>query len=153
MSYFLDWLEKTSWAVTIRQSMWLYPTLEILHILGIIVLVGAAFMFDLNVLGFSKNSSSSGLARYLLSWSARGLLLVVPSGILLFITNARTLGTDPVFWLKMMLLIIAACNALVFHQFIAFSAGEKSPFASKICACVSIVVWIAVVTCGRLLAY
>lgn len=50
----LQWLEDTSWAVAIRQSIWLYPALEILHITGIVLLVGPAFMFDLRLLGFSK---------------------------------------------------------------------------------------------------
>ncbi len=81
-----EWMENTTWATGIRQSMWLYPALEIVHIVGIVVLVGAAFMFDLRLLGFSKRLPLPRLASYLLPWSARGLLLIVPSGILLFST-------------------------------------------------------------------
>ena len=158
MTNFLDWLENTSWAAGIRQSMWMYPALEIVHIVGIVVLVGAAFMFDLRLLGISKTMQPSDLSSHLLPWSARGLLLVIPSGILLFITNAKALGTDATFWLKMGLLIVAALNVLVFHRFIfkrhlgRVSEGEL-PAAAKISAIVSIVVWVAVIACGRLLAY
>ena len=158
MSLYLNWLENSSWAVIIRQSLWLYPTLEIIHILGIVILVGAAFMFDLRLLGFSRNLSVSGLSRHLLPWSRRGLLLIIPSGILLFITNAKALGVDPTFWLKMILLLVAALNAFVFHQFI-FTIYKNSrmngklPFTAKISAFVSILVWIAIIACGRLLAY
>ncbi|KAA6439507.1 hypothetical protein FEM33_12210 [Dyadobacter flavalbus] len=155
---FLQWLESASWAVHIRQSLWLYPALEIVHITGIAILVGAAFLFDLRLLGFSENLPVSGLANHLLPWSKRGLWLIVPSGLLLFITNAETLGKDPTFWLKMLLLVIAGLNALVFHKLIYpsrfHSEPEKRlPFPAKISASISITVWIAVIACGRLLAY
>jgi hypothetical protein len=154
----LQWLEDTSWAVVIRQSTWLYPALEILHISGIVLLVGPAFMFDLRLLGVSKNLSVSALAGYLLSWSRRGLFLIIPSGILLFITNAATLGYDPVFWLKMILLAVAGINALIFHKlnFATLSTGNESPGVpvnAKRAAIISIITWLAIIACGRLLAY
>ena len=155
---YLNWLEFSPLAVYIRQSLWLYPALEIVHILGIVILVGGALMFDLRLLGFSKNLSVSGLSRHLLPWSRRGLLFIIPSGILLFITNAKSLGFDPTFWLKMSLLLVAALNVFVFHRFV-FSVYKTSrmngklPFGAKISALISIVVWIAIIACGRLLAY
>lgn len=138
--------------------MWLYPALEIVHIVGIALLVGAAFMFDLRLLGFSKNLAVSTLSHHLLPWSSRGLLLIIPSGILLFITNAKALGADPTFWLKMILLVVAALNVLVFHKFIYHPASDQEkkyrlPFPAKISALLSITVWIAIIACGRLLAY
>ncbi|WP_077348342.1 DUF6644 family protein [Algoriphagus sp. A40] len=158
MSEYLDWLEHTSWAEAIRQSLWLYPALEIVHILGIVILVGPAFLFDLFLLGFSKNLPFAGMARYLLPWSRRGLILIIPSGLFLFITNAETLGFDPTFWLKMVLLAVAGLNALVFHKFVSRgkldpNTPPKIPLLYKIQALVSISVWIAVISCGRLLAY
>ncbi len=158
ISNLLDWLEKTPWAAGIRQSMWLYPALEILHLVGIVVLVGAAFMFDLRLLGISKNMPLFGLSHHLLPWSARGLLLIIPSGILLFITNAKALGADTIFWLKMGLLGIAALNVLVFHKFMLKRHHNREgqvelPPVARVSAIVSIVVWIAVIACGRLLAY
>ena len=154
---FLNWLESSSWAVNIRQSFWLYPALEIVHIVGIVILVGAALMFDLRLLGFSRNLPVVFLARHLLPWSRRGLWLIVPSGILLFITNAQTLGADPTFHLKMGLLILAALNVLVFHRFIFRSHSDSEvpnnlPY-TKISAIISIIVWVAIIACGRLLAY
>jgi hypothetical protein len=154
----LEWLEKSSWAAGIRQSLWLYPALEIVHILGIVLLVGAAFLFDLRLLGYSRNLSVTGLSRHLLPWSQRGLILIVPSGMLLFITNAEALGVDPVFWTKVGLILIAGLNVFVFHRFIykPYKSGasrEKLPRIARIPAMISIAVWIAVVACGRLLAY
>jgi hypothetical protein len=142
---FFSALENSALAVGIRQSLWLYPMLEITHLLGIVMLVGGAFFFDLFLLGFAKNLSLPELSAYLLPISRKGLLLVIPSGILLFITNAETLAMDTTFWLKMALLILAGLNALVFHRL------QLLPV--KLTAVVSIVAWIAIITCGRLLAY
>lgn len=158
MHTMLQWLEDSSIAVAIRQSLWLYPMLEIVHITGIALLVGPAFVFDLRLLGFSKRLPVQALAQHLLPWSRRGLLLIIPSGILLFLTNATTLGYDPVFGIKMILLVVAGFNALAFHRFIfrpVLYTGENIilPRSAKATACISIIVWISVITCGRLLAY
>ena len=154
----LQWLEDSSLAVALRQSTWLYPGLEIVHISGIVLLAGPAFLFDLRLLGFSRQVPIPALAQHLLPWSKRGLLLVVPSGLLLFITTAATLGHDPVFWLKMALLAAAGLNALVFHRFTrpSLPAGKENtmpPPGAKAAALISIVVWMAIIACGRLLAY
>lgn len=154
----LEWLEKSAWAAGIRQSLWLYPALEIVHILGIVLLVGAAFLFDLRLLGFSRNLPVTALSKHLLPWSQRGLLLIVPSGILLFITNAQALGVDPVFWTKVGLILFAALNVFVFHRFVFKpfkyrGASGDLPGMARLSAGISLVVWVAVVACGRLLAY
>lgn len=155
---FLALMEQSSWARYIRQSTYLYPALEIVHIAGIVILVGAAFLFDLRLLGYRKGQSVYHLSAYLLPVSRKGLLLIIPSGILLFITNARALGVDPVFWTKMALLLVAALNVMVFHQFIfnkgtPLSSGREFHFSARISALVSIVSWIGIIICGRLLAY
>lgn len=158
---YIDWLqalEKTTWAIAIRQSVWLYPALEIMHIVGIALLVGAAFLFDLRLLGFSKQLPVTGLAQHLLAWSRRGLLLIIPSGFLLFITNAEALGQDRTFWLKMILLVLAGLNATVFHAYtyrlvMRWDTNLIAPVGAKLAAVSSIILWIAIIACGRLLAY
>ncbi len=158
MNEFLSSLENSSVGESIRQSFWLYPALEIVHILGIVLLVGAAFMFDLHLLGFSRNLSSASLYAWLAPWSSRGLWLIIPSGVLLFTSNAETLGKDPTFWLKMALLILAGLNVLVFKRFIFRlqpNSGMQAeiPFKAKVSAVVSAILWISIIACGRLLAY
>ncbi|HSI78678.1 MAG TPA: DUF6644 family protein [Lunatimonas sp.] len=155
----LEWLENSSMAMAVRQSLWAYPALEVIHILGIVLMVGAAFMFDLRLLGFSRKLHVGVLARHILPWSQRGLfLLIIPSGFLLFITNAKSLGTDTTFWLKMGLLLLGGLNVLIFHRFFfpstRFSeAGKAFPFRVKVSATISLIVWTAVIACGRWLAY
>jgi hypothetical protein len=154
----LSWLEKSAWAAAIRQSDWLYQALEIGHITGIALLVGAAFMFDLRLLGNSRFLPISGLAHYLLPWSRRGLILIVPTGILLFITNAKALGFDPTFGLKLVLLILAGLNATIFHAYTFpevshWNVNQVAPLKVKLAAISSLILWTSVIACGRLLAY
>ncbi|RPE09223.1 hypothetical protein EGT74_19670 [Chitinophaga lutea] len=150
----LQWLENTPLAVHIRQAAWLYPVIEIIHIVGIVLLVGPALLFDFRLLGFAKHLPVAGLAKHLLSWSRRGLWLIIPSGILLFMTNAHTLGYDPVFRTKLILLVLAACNAWLFAVFRSrWHNSTEMPIPAKAIAVCSIMLWIAIIACGRLLAY
>lgn len=154
----LQWLENSGLSSAIRQSTWLYPAIEIVHIIGIVLLVGPAFLFDIRLLGFSKNIPITALERHLLVWSRRALLLIVPSGILLFITNAAALAYNTVFHIKLIVIVVAAINVWVFHKMVfntvpEWNAGAPAPTAAKITALVSIIAWIIVIACGRLLAY
>jgi hypothetical protein len=152
-----EWLEYTSLAVYIRRSPWLFPSIEIVHIVGFIFLVGSAFLFDLRLLGIAKKLSVRDVADYVLPWSRRSLLVVVPSGFLLFITQATALSTNGVFGLKLILILIALANAGIFHRFTFRSVSDwnvpETPFAAKAAAVISLLLWTLVITCGRLIAY
>ena len=150
-------LAHTDLAVSIRQSSWLFPAIEIVHIVGFIFLVGSAFLFDLRLLGVARKLSVKDVANYVLPWSRRSLLLVVPTGLLLFISQAKELSTNGVFGLKLILILIAFTNAGIFHRFTFPSVSNWStsvtPTAAKAAAIISLVLWMSVITCGRLIAY
>jgi hypothetical protein len=152
-----EWLEYSSLAVYIRQSPLLFPAIEIVHIVGFIFLVGSAFLFDLRLLGIAKKLLVKDVADYVLPWSRRSLLIVVPSGFLLFISQAKALSTNGVFGFKLILILIAFTNAGIFHRFTFRSASNWSitgtPVGAKAAALISLVLWTSVITCGRLIAY
>jgi hypothetical protein len=152
-----EWLEYSRLAVYIRQSTWLFPAIEIIHIIGFIFLVGSAFLFDLRLLGIARKLPLKDVANYVLPWSRRSLLLVVPSGLLLFISQAAELSTNGVFGLKLLLILAALTNAGVFHRFTFRSVSNWStsatPAAAKAAALISLILWTSVITCGRLIAY
>ncbi|MGC1242819.1 MAG: hypothetical protein WA874_14605 [Chryseosolibacter sp.] len=154
-----QWLEATPLSVYIRQSRLLYPVIEIIHITGIVFLAGSAFLFDFRLLGISRKISVRDLAQHLLPWSRRSLfLLVIPSGLLLFITEATAYSANSVFGLKLILILLALANAGYFHlntfQTVATWDDHKStPGAAKAAGIISLVLWTSVITCGRLLAY
>jgi hypothetical protein len=154
----LVWLELTGLGEAMRKSAWMYPIVEIVHILGFVILVGAAVMFDLRVLGLGRGLAVTALARHLLRWSWVGLALVVPAGIMMFTAHATEFATNPAFLLKLALLAMAAANVAFFHtvpyrSVRGWDVAGEAPGAARAAAALSIVVWIAVITCGRLIAY
>jgi hypothetical protein len=110
-----EWLAATPPALAMRANAWLYPAVEIVHIAGFAVLVGAVAMFDLRVLGLGRELPVRALARHLLPWSVGSMLAVLPSGLLLFAAEAPDLAANRVFLLKLVLIGVAGLNALAFH--------------------------------------
>ena len=101
------WLEATAAATAMRQSLWLYPIVEILHIIGFVVLVGSAAMFDLRLLGFSRQLPVTGMERHLLPWARASVLLIVPTGGLMFVAHATEFAGNPAFRMKLLFLVPA----------------------------------------------
>src|ERR687897_990600 len=99
----LVWIERSGLAVALREHPWLYPGVEIGHILGFVILVGSAAMFDLRLLGLSPTVSVRALAGHLLPWARAGLGLAAPTGLLLFISDATSLAVNPAFQVKLVL--------------------------------------------------
>ncbi|HEX8492117.1 MAG TPA: DUF6644 family protein [Pyrinomonadaceae bacterium] len=152
------WLESSGIAVAMRESTWLYPIVEIAHILGFVVLVGAAFLFDLRLLGVSRRLPVTQLGRHLLRPSRASLLIVVPTGFLMFMTNATKMVENPVFQLKLILIALAGINALIYYLWPSRSVERwdvdtGSPLTAKLSAVFSLLVWSAVISCGRLIAF
>lgn len=154
----LVWLETTAVASAMRHWLWLYPGAEIVHIVGIVLLVGAVALFDLRLLGLSRGLGVSVLAGYLLPWSWVGLALVVPSGLLMFAAHATELAANPAFQVKLVLIAAAGLNAWLFHRgalrpALAWEHGTVPPPRARFAGAASLSLWIGVIACGRLLAY
>jgi hypothetical protein len=151
-------LEHSSLASVMRHSLWLYPIVEIVHIAGFALLVGTVAAFDLRLLGFTRSTSIRALERSLLPWAWAALLLIVPSGIAMFSTHAVDFAGNPAFRIKLVLLLAAALNALLFHAgvFRSVAAWDQhlpTPRAAKASALLSLAIWAGVISCGRLIAY
>jgi len=151
-------IERLPLALAMRQDLWLYPIVEIVHILGFVTLVGSVIVFDLRLLGLSRALPVRALARHVLPWSFGALLLIVPSGLLMFIAHASDLIGNTAFVIKMSLLFCAALNTALFHAGVfrgaaAWDTGITAPMAAKLHALVSLLIWFSVLACGRLLAY
>ena len=132
--------------------------MEILHITGFVVLVGAAAVFDLRLLGLSPGLPVDQVAAYLLPVSRVSVLAVVPSGLALFVSDATSLSVNPAFRLKLVLLACAGMNAYAFHRWClpsvpAWSVNRPTPIRAKLAAVTSLLLWTAVISCGRLIAY
>jgi hypothetical protein len=154
----LVWLEATGLAVAMRQWLWLYPIVEIIHIAGIVLLVGGAVLFDLRLLGLAPQLPVTDLARHLLRWARAGFTMVVPTGLLMFTAHATEMAVNPAFRLKLLLIALGGLNAGAFHWgpfrgVVAWNQDATPPTAARIAAALSLAVWTGVIACGRLLAY
>jgi len=154
----LAWIERSALATAMRQELWLYPSVEIVHIWGFVMLVGSIAMLDLRLLGLSSLVPVRELARHLLPWTLGALLLIVPSGLMMFIAHADDFITNRAFVLKLTLIFAAAINAVFFHlgpyrSVDRWNVAVATPPSAKLHAALSLMIWMGVIACGRLLAY
>jgi hypothetical protein len=151
-------LEASGLAHAMREWLWLYPIVEIVHIFGLAILVGSIAMFDLRVLGVAKTLPVRAVARFLLPWTLGSLVLVVPTGLSMFITHASDFIGNPAFVTKIVLLLIVGTNAALFHVGVfqgaaAWDTGVGAPVVARLQALLSLALWVSVISCGRLIAY
>ena len=151
-------LEASGLGQAMRQWLWLYPSVEIVHIVGIALLFGSIAVLDMRLLGVSRNIPVKTLARHLLPWTAGSFLLILPSGVMMFAAHATEFIQSEVFVLKFCLILAAGVNAALFHAGVFRSAdrwdvGVAPPLAARAAGAASLLLWIGVIACGRLLAY
>jgi hypothetical protein len=155
-------LEASGLGQAMRQWLWLYPAVEIVHIVGIGLLFGSIAILDLRLLGVSRGIALKPLARHVLPWTAAAFLLIVPSGLMMFTAHASDFISSPVFVVKICLIMAAGLNAALFHAIVypsveVWDSEEMRklgpPPSARVSAAVSLAIWISVIACGRLLAY
>src|SRR4029079_2262602 len=155
-------LEASAVGQAMRQWLWLYPAVEVVHILGIALLFGSIVVMDLRLLGVWNKVSVRPLAAQVLPCSAAAFLLIVPSGLLMFVAHARELIASPVFAVKMCLIMAALLNVGIFHA-VTFRTADvwdspqmrnlKPPPSARVAGALSLVLWTSVIACGRFLVY
>lgn len=156
-------LEASGLGKAMREWLWLYPSIEIVHLVGIGLLFGSIAVLDLRLLGVSKEKISvRRLSAHVLPWTAASFLLIIPSGLLMFTAHASDFISSPVFVVKMGLIMLAGVNAALFHTITFRTAdvwdseemkGLPPPPSARFAGAASLLLWVAVIACGRLLAY
>jgi len=155
---FFIWLKETSFGSAVRESLWIYPTFEIVHLFGIVLLVGSIAMTDLRLLGLSKQLPVTLTARHLLPWTWVGFVLVLISGVSLFSGFPTDYYVNTAFRIKLILIALAGINAALFHfrvyrHVAVWNENTPSPAAARVFAALSMFLWFATITAGRLIAY
>ena len=159
MLAFCKWLEQTSVGAGIRESLWLFPAIETVHLLGMAALVGSAAVLDLRLLGWMmRRERVSELAGRLLPWAWAGFAVQVVTGALLFSSEAIKVYTNPAFRLKMLLILLAGVHALVFHWAVyrdvaTWDDSAVLPAGAKVSGLVSILLWVGIVAAGRFIGF
>lgn len=142
-------LEHNALAVWLRTSL-AYPVLESLHIIGLATMFGSLLIVELRLLGLLRHLEIGVLARAVLPWTLLGFLLVAGTGLSMFFARAAELIANPVFLTKMSLVMTAGLNAAWLH-----SRGplDASSLLTRFQAALSLSIWLAVIVCGRWIAY
>ena len=156
---FLKSLEASGLATRIRDSLLLFPLIESTHVVGLALVFGTIAIVDLRLLGIASTQRSfKRMASDILKWTWAALALTALTGTLMFITNAQVYYHNFFFRTKMLLLVLAGINVLVFE----LTAGrtihrwDKAPSvppAGKAVAALSLAIWISVIFMGRLIGF
>ncbi|RJQ77895.1 MAG: hypothetical protein C4519_12730 [Desulfobacteraceae bacterium] len=152
-------LEATGLAGALRGSVWIYPLVNVGHILGVALLVGSIVPLDLRLLGLWPHVPAAQLFRVLTRTAGAGLGLAVACGALLFITRAVEYVQSGLFISKMAVVAVGTANALVLQaalrdgSFPGNSAGFKPAARVRLAAGVSLAAWLTALVLGRLIGY
>lgn len=139
----------------VRNSVWLFPSIEIVHLLGLGVLGGTILIINLRLLGIRfRNEPVSNLARELQPWMISSLVVMVVSGFFLFSSEAEKLYGNWAFRAKMTSLALAIVFTFTFYRKVTLSEEKQiSPVWNKVAALISLVLWAGVGLAGRAIGY
>jgi hypothetical protein len=152
-------LEATPVATAIRESTWLFPTIETLHVLAIVLVVGTIMIVDLRLINVaSRRRPVSELMNEVLPWTWMAFTLAAITGFLLFTSSAVKYVHDAPFVYKMALLLIAGVNMAVFHfgsyrKVALWDRDSLTPTGARIAGGLSLVIWVTVVALGRWIGF
>ena len=156
---FISYFENSALADNIRENDVLFPLIESLHVVSICLVVGSIFAVDLRLLGLaSTDRSVSRVTNGILPLTWTAFAVAVASGSLLFISNAtKYLGND-YFDAKILLICAAGLNMAMFHALTAkdlprWENDTRLPLPARLAGGLSILLWIAVVACGRWIGF
>jgi hypothetical protein len=155
---FSSWLAQTPPSQFIQGNFWIIPTVQSIHILAICAVISSALLINLRLVGLVGGGDPvASFARRYLPWIWTALVVLLLTGLILIVAEPdRTLG-NVIFWSKMALVAAGLLLGLVFAMPIrrnpAFWDGAGHDVQGKVLGAVSLAVWIAVICCGRWIAY
>jgi hypothetical protein len=151
----LGWLQATAVATTISENEIIFPWIESVHVLAIVLVVGTISIIDLRLLGVaSLDRTVRRLMTDVLPYTWGAFAVAATTGSLMFSSDAVHYAHNFFFRGKLILLALAGLNMAVFHlvgigDVERWGATGQTPVAAKTAAAVSLLVWIAVVAFGR----
>lgn len=155
---FLTWLESTSLSawISTSTSVWGYPTVLALHTFGLAILAGINSALALRILGVAPQVPIPPLQK-LFSVMWVGFAISAVSGVALFVAAATLKGTQPVFFVKLLLVACGMANVWLLRASLGRATSDLSRGAvsrrSKLFAAAALVIWICTITAGRFMAY
>lgn len=161
MYEWMAWLEGSALAEFLRGlGIWTYGLLNLGHILGIATLFGAVLVLDLRLLGAWRSIPLVNLIRPTVPLAATGFLLAVVTGVSMFSFNATEYHGNPFLYVKLPVIVVALVNIAIVQRLGAWRrAATGAPAESgdrlvlAVCGAVSLLIWVTVISCGRMIGY
>jgi len=152
---FFAWLQYSPLLVEMRGSPWLFPAIAGLHLLGLALLSGAVLIVDLRLLGLGLSRQPvAQLARDVEPWLLAGLLVMLPTGGLLFMCFATKYYYLPSFWVKLgCLCLVLLLTFSVRRRIVMLDDMNASAIQSKLVGSISLSLWAGIVLAGRLIGF
>jgi len=156
VSGWIEALESSELAEWMRGPGMAYAAVNLVHLLGLTLLLGSMLLLDLRLLGLGRRLSLPEVSRLLTPVALIGLLLQAGSGFALLAADAGPLFSNTAFRLKLALIAAALVNAVLFRWLWSNSLTDwdrAAPMAGRLQAALSMVLWLGVAAAGRLIAY
>ena len=152
-------IEYSSLGITIAESTWMFPTLETLHVIFLVVVLGTILTVDLRMLGWTSNKFAVTVAaKDTLPWTWGAFTGAAITGLLLFTSKATSYVINPYFLWKLAMIALAGLNMMYFH-FVTWKTvenwdtGSTIPTSAKVAGALSLIFWLAVGFFGRAIGF
>lgn len=151
----IELVNASAYAVWIRNSNILYPLLQVLHIIGISIVVGSLTTGNVRLLGAATRLPLPDFSRHLYRWVQVGLVLFLVTGMHMAVAFLPVFAINPVMWIKMGLLLAAVVVHVHLYrwQFVAAVEPVQAGPREKALAVLSMLLLLAIIVMGKLLAY
>lgn len=152
-------IEASSVGVYIAESSWAFPTIESVHVIALVTVVGTIAIMDLRLLGVaSRDTAVSLMSRDTLPFTWGAFVLAAITGSLLFVSKATSYAHNPYFIAKMICLALAGINMGIFHMSVwktltQWDSDCVVPTGGKVAASLSLFFWVLVVFFGRAIGF
>ena len=154
----VPWLDATAPSMFIKNHTWVWPTCQVLHFFGLIMLFGNVGLLDLRILGLMKELPARPLNQFV-RWGVLGFGCSFLTGLIFFVGQpTQYVGSTP-FYIKLSLIALAGLNVGAFYMTGMFRSvealgpGDDAPPLAKCIAVASLSLWIGVMYCGRMLTF
>ena len=150
---FFEWCETTSLGLLVRESVWLFPVIESVHLLGLCMLGGALLVVDLRLLGTGLTGTPvATLARHARPWLRTAVVVMILTGVMLFLSESVKCYYSQAFWVKITTLPLALIFTFAIRQRVIGVEGVARS-TERLTGAASLLLWFVVAAAGRWIGF
>jgi hypothetical protein len=145
-----EWMERSRVGEFMRSSQVIFPIVESIHLIGMALFVGTLLLIDMGLLGVAmRRQPISEVAAALAPWTWSGFGLLLLTGPVMFTAQAPKWHDNPIFWLKMLLLLIA----IIFQLSVRGPVASRELSRAKLIGATSLALWISIGLLSKMMEF